>query len=156
MTKQDRQGSRTPAALERKYGFGRRFQDQAQANRNQDDRTAAVAEQLQTHIRNSNTSLARLAQDLAQLRTGLSSLGDSHGALRQDMERSLGVINDTVGALLGTIERQQDTLEDLRRTAARQAEQLARAETGLTLQGSRLDRIEAALEADLQGQGLLS
>ena len=147
MTKQDRQGSRTPAALERKYGFGRRFQDQAQTNRNQNDQTAAMADTLQTHIRNCNASFLRLAQDLTQLRTGLSSLEQRHDALRADMERSLGTINDTVGALLGTIEGQQNTLEQLQRTAARQAEQLARVETGLALQESRLAEIDAALEA---------
>lgn len=146
MRKQDRQGSRTPAALERKYGFGRRFQDQEQANRDQDSQTAAVADALAAHIRNSGAALERVARDMTQLGAGLSSLEGQHAAFRKDMERSLGTVNDTVGALLAVVAPLQETAAALSAAVARQAEQLAQLETRLVLQEGRLDKIDAVLE----------
>jgi len=147
MHKQDRQGSRTPAALERKYGFGRRFQDQEQANREQDTQTAAVAQALEAHVRNSDTALEQVARELTQLKTGLSSLERRYTGFREDMERSLGVINDTVAALLGALTPLQQTAAALSAAVSRQAEQLALLETRIVYQDGRLDAIDAALEA---------
>ena len=146
MRKQDRQGSRTPAALERKYGFGRRFQDQEQANRDQDTQTAAVARVLESHIQSADRSLSRLSQEQTKLEAGLSALEQRHRGFQEDMERSLRVIQDTVGAILTALTALQEKAAALSAAGAARDRQLALLQTQLSLQESRIDQIDAVLE----------
>lgn len=147
MRKQDRQGARTPAALERKYDFGQRFDNQDQKNKDQHTETAALAAGLEAHIQNSNKALSRIAQDLTQLGTALSSLEGRHAALQEDMEQSFGVVNETVSCLIAAVTALQQTAAALSSASAQQAAQIARAETMLSFHDGRLHEIDAALEA---------
>ena len=146
MHKQDRQASRTPAALERKYGFGRRFLDQDQANRDQDTQTAAVARMLDTHIRSADRSLSRLSQEQAKLEAGLSALEQRHRGFQEDMDRSLRVIQDTVGAMLTALTALQEKTASLSAAGAARDRQLALLQTQFAIQESRIDQLDAVLE----------
>lgn len=145
MSKQDRQGARTPAALERKYDFGQRFDNQDQKNKNQNAETSALASRLEAHIQSSNSSLARITQELAQAEAALSSLEGWYSYLRGDVDKSFAVLSQTVSGLVRAVAVQQETATALSTAAAQQAEQIARMETMLSFYDAKISEINAIL-----------
>ena len=129
MSKQDRQGARTPAALERKYDFGQRFNRQEQTNKDQNAETAALAARMENHIQDSNASLARIAQDLTKAGAALSLLEENFFSLNADMDKNFDSVSQTVSGLARVVSALTETVSGLSSAVAAQGEKIAGMET---------------------------
>lgn len=145
MSKQDRQGARTPAALERKYGFGQRFGNQDQTNKYQDAETAALAARLETHIQNSNSALERIAQDLTQVKATVSSLEKRYSSLNEDVDKNFTDLNEAISGMERIAAELQDTTTVLTSMTAEQREEISRMKTRLSIYDDKFTEIYTIL-----------
>lgn len=74
MSKQDRQGARTPADLERKYEFGQALSEMEEASKKQSDQIARQNNTMNEFIGKSSGEIASLEKDVSRAKKDISNL----------------------------------------------------------------------------------
>lgn len=99
MSKQDRQGVRTPAELERKYAFGTVFQEQGMANARLQESLSRIG-QSQSQANAQFTALtAQLRQDLTKQQRALDGLTQRVSQVERDTSGNTSAIGELRTAL---------------------------------------------------------
>lgn len=99
MSKQDRQGVRTPAELERKYAFGTVFQEQGMANARLQESLSRIG-QSQSQANTQFTALtAQLRQDLTKQQRALDGLTQRVSQVERDTSGNTSAIGELRTAL---------------------------------------------------------
>ena len=117
MSKQDRQGVRTPAELERKYAFGTVFQEQGMANARLQESLSRIG-QSQSQANTQFTALtAQLRQDLTKQQQALDGLTQRVSQAERDTSGNTSAIGELRTALasasskLEALQGKQNSLE---------------------------------------------
>ena len=83
MSKQDRQGARTPANLEQKYSFGRVFSQQERENARQNEEMNQQNLTMKQFISYASTTIEQLQKDVAAVNETIKSLSAKDKALEE-------------------------------------------------------------------------
>lgn len=83
MSKQDRQGARTPANLEQKYSFGRVFSQQERENTRQNEEMKKQNLTLKDFISYATSSISKLQNDITAANKKIQSLSDKDVELEE-------------------------------------------------------------------------
>ena len=81
MKKQDRQGARTPAGLEQKYGFGRFFSEQEKVNARQNSELNQTNLTMKEFISLATTSIEKLQKDMTAANRTMQSISEKNAEL---------------------------------------------------------------------------
>lgn len=91
MSKQDRQGVRTPADLERKYSFGQSFAQQG-------TQISRLEQELAQHELNTNTAISELSTSLfaleqvdAEMQQSISENAKAIDAISESLQAGVGI-----------------------------------------------------------------
>lgn len=106
MSKQDRQGARTPADLERKYSFGKSFAEVMGLAKDAQD----AAEKAQTTAGEAKTEISRLANSIELSVTGGEPGNKASIILRVGDKEYSGEINLTGMVTFGSLENEGETV----------------------------------------------
>lgn len=89
MSRQDRQGTRTPAGLEQKYNFGRVFSDQKKENARQDSEMNRQNFSTREFISYATATIVRLSTELTAVRESLQTANDQINGKLKETEETL-------------------------------------------------------------------
>lgn len=119
MSKQDRQGARTPAALDQRYNLGGRFSKLEEQDAKQSREMTRQNMTIGEFIPYASAFLSRLEKDITALRKDLNdtitSFNKKFTAVQQSISQihqTLAGINETIAKLderLGVVEQNQNT-----------------------------------------------
>ena len=82
MSKQDRQGARTPAELERKYEFGQTLSQLEEATQKQSDLISRQGNTMDDFIASSNSTIASMEKDISNVEKSVTSLKQGVNSLQ--------------------------------------------------------------------------
>ena len=125
MSKQDRQGARTVADLERKYNYGKTFAELMGLANDARESVDSLASELRNEITEQSTSLTRSAEEIAMkaisettfaddieaLNTEVSELKVTSGKISLDFEKTEKKLNEVDGDLKSVVEDLQKHFE---------------------------------------------
>lgn len=125
MSKQDRQGARTVADLERKYNYGKTFAELMGLANDARESVDSLASELRNEITEQSTSLTRSAEEIAMkaisettfaddieaLNTEVSELKVTSGKISLDFEKTGKKLDEVDGDLKSVIEDLQKHFE---------------------------------------------
>lgn len=103
MSRQDRQGVRQPADLERKYNFGKMFREQGNKSTRQEEQIANLSKDLAEFMDSTRIALEELGKAIEEVKQSSSGMS----ALQQkvdELEREHTYFNDGIGFLQESVE----------------------------------------------------
>lgn len=119
MSKQDRQGVRTPAELERKYAFGTVFQEQGMANARLQESLSRIGQSQSQANAQFAALTAQLRQDLTKQQQSLDGLDQRVSQVERDTSGNTSAIGElrtalaSAGSKIDVLQGKQASLEGM-------------------------------------------
>jgi len=147
MSKQDRQGVRTPSDLERKYNFGQVFADQQTENSRQGDLISRLNQTLAQFMAYATGALETLGKDLDEAEVAISNLETATSSLGNRLSKTETDIFEHEQAILSLEERMataEGNISGLNGTATSLGTRIGSVEGSITSLEERVSALENA------------
>lgn len=149
MSKQDRQGTRTPAGLEQKYNFGRAFSDQEKENARQNKEMNQQQMTMREFISFATSAIERINSQLAQMVADMGLLKEADSTLSLKQAEILAALSSQGEAIQGmktSIEQQDGTLEGLNQTLAEHYQKISVMDQTLASHGDSISTMAGEIK----------
>ena len=142
MSKQDRQGVRTPAGLDQKYNLGGRFskleEQDAKQRREMNQQNFTFAE----FVSFVSAALARLEKEISSLKEQTQRSDEDLSVKLTETRRDVTNINISVGGINESLMRYDQRLEGIQQDAMAKESKILEVETTLSDHTTRLETAE--------------
>ena len=141
MNKQDRQGARTPAALDQKYNIGRAFSTQEKENARQNKEMSQQQMTMREFISFATSAIERINSQLAQMGADIGLLKEADSTLSSKQAEILAALASQCEAIQGmktSIEQQGGTLAGIGQTLADHSQKISAMDQTLASHGDSI------------------
>lgn len=150
MSRQDRQGARTPAGLEQKYNFGRVFSDQKKTEARQDSEMSRQSMTMREFILYASAEIDKLHTELDAANQQIVALQEADTVFDEETAK----LEQRLSTAEGTITSQGEKITAAEGEIRTHGERITSAEGTITSHGERLTNTEGSLSS--QGERLLT